>query len=213
MALLPVNIAVGDPGHADKHNAVNAEVNAVNTALALKADATATTTALALKADASTVNTALGTKPTFVMHGGTAGTARPTIDFVIWVGTVHPTNSLATDAWIDTGSTSGALLAQSIITASTFTPTSSSNEVLYRGSSASAQTVTLPNNLVAGSNFSWRQVGAGQTTFAAGSGATLVNYEGAQYKTAGQWATVSLDVDTNSNGTSAAWIIAGQTAA
>lgn len=44
----------------------------------------------------------------WVNHGATAGTARPTIGsnntaapLVIWVGSVEPTNALATDIWID----------------------------------------------------------------------------------------------------------------
>lgn len=42
--------------------------------------------------------------PTYVFHGATAGTARPTnAGVVIWVGSVTPTNGItATDFWIDT---------------------------------------------------------------------------------------------------------------
>lgn len=42
--------------------------------------------------------------PTYVYHGGTAGTARPSVSGpVIWVGTVSPTNGIAgLDFWINT---------------------------------------------------------------------------------------------------------------
>lgn len=42
--------------------------------------------------------------PTYVFHGATAGTARPTgAGVVVWVGTVTPTNAnTSTDFWIDT---------------------------------------------------------------------------------------------------------------
>ena len=41
---------------------------------------------------------------TYVFHGSTAGTARPSVSgTVIWVGTVAPTNAITTkDFWIDT---------------------------------------------------------------------------------------------------------------
>ncbi len=42
--------------------------------------------------------------PTYVFHGSTAGTARPTgAGVVVWVGTVAPTNAnTSVDFWIDT---------------------------------------------------------------------------------------------------------------
>lgn len=42
--------------------------------------------------------------PTYVFHGATGGTARPTnAGVVIWVGTATPTNAnSSTDFWIDT---------------------------------------------------------------------------------------------------------------
>lgn len=41
---------------------------------------------------------------TYVYHGGTAGTARPSVAGpVVWVGTVAPTNAdTSIDFWIDT---------------------------------------------------------------------------------------------------------------
>jgi len=40
---------------------------------------------------------------TFVNHGATAGTARPTgFDTVMWLGSVEPTNAVNDDFWVDT---------------------------------------------------------------------------------------------------------------
>lgn len=39
---------------------------------------------------------------TYVVHGSTAGTARPTTSgIVIWIGTVEPTNAVNNDFWSD----------------------------------------------------------------------------------------------------------------
>ena len=39
---------------------------------------------------------------TYVDHGATAGTSRPTgFDMVIWTGTVEPTNASNGDLWVD----------------------------------------------------------------------------------------------------------------
>lgn len=38
-----------------------------------------------------------------VVHGGTAGTVRPTgFARILWIGTVTPTNATDNDLWIDT---------------------------------------------------------------------------------------------------------------
>ena len=81
---------------------------------------------------------------------------------------------------------------------------------LKRMTSAGAVTVTLPNDLPQGFGVLVRQTGAGRVTFAAGTGATLGNVAG-QTRTAAQWAEVSLTVDTNADGTSAAWVLSGAT--
>lgn len=40
---------------------------------------------------------------TYVSHGSTAGTARPSVfAAVVWVGSVEPTNAVNGDIWIDT---------------------------------------------------------------------------------------------------------------
>jgi hypothetical protein len=71
-------------------------VTELNDELALKANVTALNDGLALKAN--TAN-AMGT----VVHGSTAGTARPSGYHVItWIGSVEPTNSINNDIWYDT---------------------------------------------------------------------------------------------------------------
>jgi hypothetical protein len=53
-------------------------------------------------------------------------------------------------------------------------------------STGSAITITIDNNLTAGQRIDFVQTGAGQITFAAGSGVTL-NSKGAKLKTVGQY--------------------------
>jgi hypothetical protein len=73
-----------------------ATVTELNDELALKANVTELNDGLALKAN--TAN-AMGT----VVHGSTAGTARPSGYHVItWIGSVEPTNSINNDIWYDT---------------------------------------------------------------------------------------------------------------
>ena len=83
---------------------------------------------------------------------------------------------------------------------------------LIRTTNGSAVTATLDATAPAGTQLAVCQVGAGQVTFAAGSGATLHNRQG-HTKTAGQWATVSLYVDSNAGGSAAVWVLSGDTAA
>lgn len=71
----------------------------------------------------------------------------------------------------------------------------------------SAVTVTLPNSLAKGCAVTVDQTGAGQVTFSPAAGGTLTNFHSFT-KTAGQHATVSVYVESNS-GTNAAWILAG----
>jgi hypothetical protein len=82
----------------DEAVASYAEVLVAPTATALAAEITRAEAAEALaapKASASTI----------VNHGSTASTARPASwGFVIWVGSVQPTNIQTQDLWIDTSS-------------------------------------------------------------------------------------------------------------
>lgn len=76
--------------------------------------------------------------------------------------------------------------------------------------SAGAVTVILPNNLGAGFLCTVVQKGAGQITFSAASGATL-NNRSSHTKSAGQWAVTSLYIDSNSGGSSAVYVLGGDT--
>lgn len=58
-------------------------------------------------------------------------------------------------------------------------------------STGSAITITVTNTLTAGQRIDFVQTGAGQITFAAGSGVTL-NSKGAKLKTAGQYSGASV---------------------
>lgn len=161
------------------------------------------------------IDTAWGRAVQVVLHGATGSVARPSGPLVIWVGSATPTNASSTDLFIDTsgGSTGDAMsIPITTVTASTFTPTSTTNGFLIRGNSSGTQTVTLPNNFSEGFNFNWRQEGAGQASFIAASGATLEEYS-SNFKTAGQKAIVNLFVDSNTTGTNAKWVLDGRTGA
>jgi hypothetical protein len=76
----------------------------------------------------------------------------------------------------------------------------------------SGVTVTLPRDLPVGYYALIEQGGAGQVTFAAATGATLVNRQ-THTKTAGQYAVVSVFVRANIGGRSAEWALNGDTGA
>ena len=83
---------------------------------------------------------------------------------------------------------------------------------LKRTTNASAVTVTLPNDQAQGFSVLFRQAAAGRITFSPASGATLHNRPGFS-KTKAQWSEVSLTVDSNAGGTSAVWVLSGDTGA
>lgn len=78
-------------------------------------------------------------------------------------------------------------------------------------SNAAAITVTLPNNLPVGFGCTIMQKGAGQVGISAASGATLQNRQG-HTQTAGQYALVTLYVSENSDGSSAVYVMGGDSA-
>jgi hypothetical protein len=82
---------------------------------------------------------------------------------------------------------------------------------VLRFTSATAVTITLANDLPTGWCASWRQIGAGQLTFSAGSGATLNNRPG-HTKSAGAGAWGALACDSNA-GAAAIVYLGGDTAA
>ena len=75
--------------------------------------------------------------------------------------------------------------------ATTITLSELNNNRIVRCTAATAVTVTVPSTLAAGFSCMVIQAGAGQVTFAAGSGATLNSF-GALLRTAGQHAPASL---------------------
>jgi hypothetical protein len=79
-------------------------------------------------------------------------------------------------------------------------------------SNGSAITLTLDNSLDVGFVCTVIQKGAGQVTFSPEAGATLRN-RSSHTKTAGQYAVTTLYVDENSDGESAVFFLAGDTAA
>jgi hypothetical protein len=89
-----------------------------------------------------------------------------------------------------------------------FTVAATDDLDLVRVNVASSVNVTLPNNMAAGFSVTLAQVGAGTFVMVAGAGATR-DSRGAVYTSAGQWAVVTAMVDSNSNGTSAHWIVTG----
>ena len=85
-------------------------------------------------------------------------------------------------------------------------------DAIIQATSGSGITITLPNDLPPGFFFMVEQGGAGQVTFAAASGATLVN-DWSHTRTAGQYAVATVFVRDNSNGISAAYNLGGVTGA
>jgi hypothetical protein len=79
-----------------------------------------------------------------------------------------------------------------------------------RVNSASGVTVTLSNNLEEGFSCGFSQMGAGQVTFSAQAGGTLLNRQ-SHTKTAGQNAPVSILVVANTTGTAAQLLLGGDT--
>lgn len=77
-----------------------------------------------------------------------------------------------------------------------------------RFTSGSAVTLTLPASLAAGCALAVLQVGAGQVSLTAGSGAALVSRQ-SYTKTSGQWALIGLTVDSNAGGSAAHYVLTG----
>lgn len=97
-------------------------------------------------------------------------------------------------------------------TGTTYTLQSSDNAKLVTCNNGSSITVTLPNSLSIGFQCAITQLGAGQVSFSAASGANIRNRQ-SHVKIAGQYGTVSLFVVTNSGGSAAEYVLLGDTAA
>lgn len=107
----------------------------------------------------------------------------------------------------------GNLVANLTIVANastTYTFSATDNSRVLRLGNASAITVTLPNSLFVGFNVTVFQTGAGNITFSNATGANLFNRSG-HTKAAGQWAMVTLVVDSNGNGANANYVLGGDT--
>lgn len=97
------------------------------------------------------------------------------------------------------------------ITDTTYTVSSVDNGTALRFTSDSSITLNCPNNLGAGFYFWILQMGLGQITPTAASGATIVNRQSLT-KTAGKNAYAALLVDINSNGVTAEYVLGGDLA-
>ena len=102
-------------------------------------------------------------------------------------------------------------LSQVTISGTSATLGEAADGTIQRTTNGSAVAIELDNAAPAGTQFAVVQIGAGQVTFTAEAGGSLHNRAG-HTKTAGQYATVSLYVDSNS-GTNAVWVLSGDTAA
>jgi hypothetical protein len=97
-------------------------------------------------------------------------------------------------------------------TGTTYTLAASDSGKIVSLSNAAAITLTLPNSLQQGFCCTLVQSGAGQVTCSAAAGALLRNRNG-NTKLAGQWAGATLHVRSNSGGSSAEYVLLGDTSA
>lgn len=95
-------------------------------------------------------------------------------------------------------------------TGTTYTLVAGDTGCIVECNNASAITLTLPNGLSQGFTCTVVQKGAGVVTMSAASGAALHNRQG-HSKTAGQYAACTLYVTSNSGGSSAVYVLAGDT--
>ncbi len=102
----------------------------------------------------------------------------------------------------------GAAVAPITITAGAYTVTAINLGGTLRMTAACI--VTLPADAPAGAFVVLRQAGAGAVSWAASAGAAIHVPSGGT-TTAGQWSSVVAQVDSNSDGASAVWIVAGMT--
>ncbi len=112
----------------------------------------------------------------------------------------------------DAGEIAGYAGSLNTQTGTTYTLLTSDSGKVIDHANASGITVTLPNSLPVGFCCTYAQTGAGQVSFSAASGATLRN-RSSHTKIAGQWGAVTLLVRTNSGGSAAEYVLAGDTAA
>lgn len=95
-------------------------------------------------------------------------------------------------------------------TGTTYTLVAADTGKIVELTNASAITLTLPNSLAVGFNCTIVQGGAGQVSLSVAGGGSLRN-RSTHTKLAGQWAAASLYVRTNSGGSAAEYVLAGDT--
>lgn len=106
------------------------------------------------------------------------------------------------------GRTSGLTISELQTITANYTLTEADSATVMLVDSATPVTITLPSTMPAGFSLAVVQVGAGQVTFTAASGATLVNHQ-TFTKTAAQNAIVSLIVISNSSDANAKYLLTG----
>lgn len=95
-------------------------------------------------------------------------------------------------------------------TSFSFDPATHNAQTIRYDSSANG-TCTLLANSAVGTMLTVLQVGTGQLTFAADTGAT-VHHSDSLFQTSAQWAIASAFVESNSNGNTASWVVSGSLA-
>jgi hypothetical protein len=147
-------------------------------------------------------NTGIFTCSAGVTGTGTSGTVPR------WTGTSALGNSSFTDNGTTTTFTS---VLGTIVTETTTSRTLGSTDCgkLIRYTNGSAIAVTVPNSLPAGCTIAGMQIGAGQITVSAGSGATFLANPHAYTKSFGVNAVFGISVDTNSGGSAATFTFVG----
>ena len=108
------------------------------------------------------------------------------------------------------GAAADAANAVVTISETSYTILPTDNNKILRFTNVGGCTVGLPANTAAGFAFTWVGRANAQITFQAASGGSLSNREG-HTKSFGLHSAGGCFVDANSNGTSAAWVLSGDT--
>lgn len=124
------------------------------------------------------------------------------------VGSGGGASTSTPNTWTATQTFGPVIGAVSTQSGTTYTLAATDCGTTLRFTSATAVTLTLPASLSAGCSVGIVQAGAGQVSFTAGSGASLVNRQSFT-KTAGQWALMGLTIDTNAGGSAAHYVLTG----
>lgn len=143
--------------------------------------------------------------------GGGTGAATFTANAVLVGNTTSAIQASPVTIDASTGAISGYVATFNNQSGTTYTILQGDTGKTLTFNNASAITVTIPNNLVVGWTCECVQLGAGQVTFAAASGATIQN-RSSNTKIAGQYGAARLLVTANGTGSAAVINLAGDTA-